>query len=296
VKLQLEQLNLKRLLPLGIAIGMGTLSIVFMQGYLAQQRHVLENERKKLRAEYPEPVDVIVALRDVPESATLTQKDLGFAKIPQKFVQPYATARPADVLGMVTKVPLATGEQVLRNKLRRPEEAPPSLGPIPGTLSGLTPEGKRAITIGTDALSGVNGFIRPGDTVDILWTVKLPEAQGGETVTLMLLQSIGVLAVGDQMLGSQAGTREPSRDYTITLALTPEDASLLLYAREQGRVQLSLRSRADKGQQVQLPITSGKTLIDSVLGKNVARNPAQKPQHQVEVIKGLERSVVAVND
>ena len=295
-KLPIDNPNLKQIIPfLLIALVMGGLSIGLMQAYLMRERGALAAERKQLRSQFPPPVDVLVAQRDLPIHTMVTEKDLGLMKIPPNFRQPYSTANPADLIGLMTGAPIAKGEQVLTNKLRRPTEVQADSTTM--TLSGLTPEGKRAVTIGTDALAGVGGFVRPGDKVDVLWTVKLPQAQGGETLTLMLIQNASILAVGDQMVGSRQGdTRENNQNYTVTLALSPEETSLLLYAREQGRIQLSLRSRTDAGQQVSVPITNGRMLIDSIIGKNTTGEEPPKPQRSVEVFKGLERTVVAVND
>ncbi|MGQ0849521.1 MAG: Flp pilus assembly protein CpaB [Actinomycetota bacterium] len=40
-------------------------------------------------------------------------------------------------------------------------------------LSELIPSGKQAITISTDAVRGVNGFVRPGDLINLIITVEI---------------------------------------------------------------------------------------------------------------------------
>ena len=97
------------------------------------------------------------------------------------------------------------------------------------------------------------------------------------------------------MLGKTSTAQEGSRDYTVTLALEPQQATLLLYAREQGKLQLSLRSRHEKSSQVAIAPANVRTLMQAVLGPQaVAEEP--KPQRSVEVYKGLERTMVAVNE
>ena len=50
-----------------------------------------------------------------------------------------------------------------------------------GFLAANLPEGMRAITISTDAISGVAGYVFPGDRIDLLFTHNIPEkgATGG---------------------------------------------------------------------------------------------------------------------
>ncbi|MGH8874759.1 MAG: Flp pilus assembly protein CpaB [Acidimicrobiia bacterium] len=100
-------------------------------------------------------------------------------------------------------------------------------------LADIIPEGKQAITISTDATRGVNGFVRPGDRVNLIVTVDVEfvlsdfpgitfgpgvgeeEAPVEEeqqetreiTVTRFVLQGLPVLAVG-QDLRPEDGARE----------------------------------------------------------------------------------------
>jgi pilus assembly protein CpaB len=270
---------------------MGTLAVVIMQQYLAGQQRLLAQERARLLEDYREPVSVLVVARDLPPNTPLEAGHLEQASVPEKFVQPYAARTPRDVLGLFTAAPLAKGEQILMNKLRRPDEASSDT-----TLAGLTPEGKRAVTIGVDAITGVGGFVRPGDEVDVLWTLKLPTASGGpqdgQVVMLTLFQKVPVLAVGGQMVGRPAvgEAQQAPRDYTVTLALTPQETAFLLFAREQGRIQLSLRPKRGETQEVAVPPTNINTLLEAKLGLKPVAPP--RPVRQVEIYKGLKRDVV----
>lgn len=280
-------------IPLMFGLLAGAIGIQAVRGRQLELEKKYKALTDKLTADYKSPIDVIVAKQDIPQGTEIQIKFLTLAKVPEKFIQPYATANPRDLTGLIAIAPIAKGEQVLKNKLRSASEIPSE-----GKLSGVTPEDRRAITIGSDALTGVGGFIRPGDNVDVLWTVKLPPAQGGEAVTMVLFQDVSVLAVANQMVGRPATSQEGNRDYTVTLALTPQEASLLLYAREQGRVQLSLRSQADKGKKVAIAPANSRNLMEAVLGKEAVAPPPPPPttQRTVEVIKGLQRSLVAIEN
>ena len=283
---------IKRLIPFIVSAVLGLIAVVMLQRYLAGERAKLTAKQQELQALFQDQKNVIVALKEIPEGTAITPELLGSQPIPSKFVQPYATSQAMDVVGWVAKVPIAQGEQILTNKLRRESEQP-----LSATLSGLTPEGKRAVTIGADALTGVGGFVRPGDAIDVLWTFKVPQAgtQETELVTMTLFQNVSVLAVGDQMIGKAASDHEASQSYTVTLALNPQETALLLYAREQGQIQLSLRPKTEKDLQVAVSPANMATIMESALGKEAVAE-APSPQRTVEVIRGLEHSVVAVSN
>ena len=281
--------KLKRFLPIIFSVIMGVLAVLLMNQYLTQQVRRVQEKERRLAAIYQNPVDVLVAAKDLPEGLTLEASHVKAAQVPERFIQPYATRTAGDVAGLVTIAPIAEGEQVLLTKLRRPEAVPRD-----ATLSGLTPKGKRAVTIGVDAVTGVGGFVRPGDTVDVLWTLKVPAADqpDGQLVTLTLFQEVQVLAVGGDMIG-KASTTE-SRDYTVTLALEPQQLSFLLLARDTPgtRIQLSLRPKLDAGSSVSVPPANINSLLEASLGIKITPPPPPRPVRQVEIFKGLKRDVV----
>lgn len=282
---------IKRFVPFIFAGVMGLLAVMMFDQYRQRLIRELAAERERLYADYQEPYEIAVAARDIEVGTSIDAEDLEAATIPGKFVAPYATSNTSDLIGLIASVPFAKGEQVLTNKLRKENELP-----MDATLSGLTPEGKRAVTIESNMITGVGGFVRPGDKVDMLWTPKLPAEQGGETVAMVLFQDVLVLAVGNQMIGRTTGEPEQNTAYTVTLALTPQETSYLLYAREQGTVQLTLRSRADASGVVPISPANSQTFMQALMGKDKSPASPQKAQRQVEVFKGLERSVVAVNE
>lgn len=289
----------QRVIPLIFAIAMGLVAVVGVHQYIRRKEHALAQERAKLLATYREPISVVMAAQDFPEGTALEAPLLTTASIPQSFVQPYAVSSPNEVAGMITLVPIAEGEQVLTTKLRRPDVAPPG-----STLSLVMPEGKRAATIQVDALTGVGGFVRPGDKIDVLWTIALPSPSGGqgEPVTLTLFQDVPVVAVGPEFVGRQPVQGEEAQTASsaagiVTLAMTPQDISFLLFAREHGRIQLSLRPRNEGGVVAVAPANLN-TLIEAVLGVSPTRpEPTETArEREVEVYKGLKRDVLVLSE
>ncbi len=289
-----------RRIILGIFAGVCMVAAVWLANrYITEKERALAKKEQEVMSNYQAPVEVVVAAKDLPEGTELEPAHLKMAAVPEKFVQPYAVRSPNQVAGKVTMAPIAADEQVLSTKVRRPEEAPSG-----ATLSSLTPKGKRAVTIAVDEITGVGGFVRPGDIVDILWTVKVPQAnpqKEEQATTLTLFQDVPVLAVGGDLLGRKGrqptgGEKDKEKGYTVTLALSPQETSFLLFAREQGKIQLSLRPKSEDASQVSVIPANITTLMQMQLGMKSSGAVPSRPGRHVEVYKGLKRDVVALSE
>src|SRR3990167_7475872 len=146
----------KRFIPFIFAGVLGLVAVLLLQNYLGQQRRALDAERKKLLAQLQDQLDIVVAKADLPDGRPIDPKSLDRRAIPSKFVQPYAISDPREIIGLVPIAPIAAGEQVLRNKLRRATETA-----VGTTLSTMTPEGKRAVIVTVDPVTA--NFVHPGD-------------------------------------------------------------------------------------------------------------------------------------
>ena len=281
-----------RIILVVVALAAGGVAWWMAQQWMRDQQVALQRKWQQMTAGYRAPIDVLVAASDLPEGTVLAASHLTLAKIPENYVQPYVARTAAEVVGKVTLAPIAQGEQMLTNKVRAPEEMPRG-----DTLSGLMDKGQRAVTIAVDAITGGGGFVRPGDAVDLLWTISVPEGpnhQGGGAITWVLFQDVPVLAVGKRTVGEAQGKVEEGSQYMVTMGLPPQNASFLLFAREQGRIQLSLRPKSETEQVAVAPANLG-SLMTQVLGVPPPPPPPPPPVvHQVEVYKGLEKNVVEV--
>ena len=117
-------------------------------------------------------------------------------------------------------------------------------------LAGMIEPGERAISIAVDATASVTGLVRPNDKVDIIGTFRFPEMRGDQaldTITLTVLQDVLVLATGTETssaAGMAAGRNQGNnKGYsTVTLALTPKEVEMFVFASQKGRLTLSLRN------------------------------------------------------
>tara|TARA_R110002049_G_scaffold23781_6_gene84635 strand:- start:19344 stop:20201 length:858 start_codon:yes stop_codon:yes gene_type:complete len=112
----------------------------------------------------------------------------------------------------------------------------------PGEDSGLTSRlerGMRAFTIKVDVSSGVSGFLRPGDKVDVYWTGQVN--LGGQTrsgeVTKLIEAGVKLIAI-DQSANSLVD--EASIAKTVTVAVSPQQVAAFAQAQSTGNLSLSL--------------------------------------------------------
>lgn len=132
---------------------------------------------------------------------------------------------PRIVLSAMTKF-----EPLLSNKVTAP-------GEDAGITSRLG-KGMRAFAIRTDVSSGVSGFLRPGDRVDVYWTGQVD----GNEFTKLIEAGVRLIAV-DQT--SDTGRQSPVVARTVTVAATPNQVASLAQAQSTGRLSLSLVGAED---------------------------------------------------
>ncbi|MEL6765861.1 MAG: Flp pilus assembly protein CpaB [Pseudomonadota bacterium] len=99
-------------------------------------------------------------------------------------------------------------------------------------------EGRRAFSIPINALSGVAGFVAPGDRVDIMLT----ESTDGSLKSRIILRDMQVIAV-DQT--SEEARRNARVGSTATLDVSTREAQILSVAQSVGKLTLTLRGAGD---------------------------------------------------
>jgi pilus assembly protein CpaB len=187
-----------------------------------------------------ETVPVVVAAADIPRFTTLSAEALTTREFPRAFVPAGAYSRVDDILDRVTDTALFAGEPVVGPKLS-------DKGAGRG-MAAVIPLGMRAVTIQTpNVAAGVAGFILPGNKVDVLLTVRgigPLDPTGGTTTTL--LQNVEILAV-DQRVDVPAANKVDVKELrSVTLLVTPDQASKVDLGQNLGTLHLSLRNPQDK--------------------------------------------------
>ncbi|MBF0483758.1 MAG: Flp pilus assembly protein CpaB [Candidatus Omnitrophica bacterium] len=140
-----------------------------------------------------------------------------------------------------------------------------------------TPAGKRALTVLIDPLSAVGGLVTPGDFIDVIARLELPnpdeskkERDDKNFVTTVLFQNLQVLAIGTNFksvgAGVEYGTQQSAKQLYITLAVSPEEAGLITFAQAHGTLKFALRS-PNNDDVPSLQAASWDTLSDYLLQK-----------------------------
>ena len=148
-------------------------------------------------------------------------------------------------------------------------------------LSTRIPEGMRAMSLKTDQIVGVAGFLVPGSHVDVLVTFHTPASP--DPITATVLQDVQILATGQKMQPDPEGKIAPTD--VVTLLVNPQDAEKVVLASAQGTVHFVLRNGADhtvvKSHSAELSELSDKATVfnnaKSVLGGKPLALPGTAP-------------------
>ena len=230
----------------------------------------------KIKTRVPVTVtdQVAVATSDISPGTALDKQWVKMDTWPQNLIPTKAASSLKDIEGRVIKTAVAKGEPILLSKLA-PE------GTAAG-LSGLLEENKRALTVRVDDVSGVAGFIHPGDRVDVLVDMAVPNTQ--EHMSKTFLQNILVLTAGQ--VWEQKGENKPVVVNTVTLELDPAQGELLNLASNQGKIRLALRNPNSTAAVTTTGVDSSQLVDEQGRKKKVE----SKKVTTVEVIKGMERT------
>lgn len=218
---------LRAFLFLGLALVAAVGSALLLTRYM---------EARTAAARVPtEPV--MVAAVELPVGAEIRPEHLQAVAWPVAS-RPEGTFRDAAQLeGKVVSGRMVKGEPFLPAKISGSES---------GTgLAALLPPGMRAIAVRVDDVVGVAGFVHPGDTVDVIATIR-PENGNAPTASKVVLQDIKVLAVGKELDARGKGSERMVQATVATLMVDTEQSERLALAAAQGKIMLTLRGGADR--------------------------------------------------
>lgn len=235
---------------------------------------------------------IIVAARALPPGAMIQAADV--RQIPWASATPPSgtLTRVEDAVGRVVRVPFSADEPILASLLARQ-------GSESG-LSGLIPAGKRAVSVPVDEVVGINGFVGPGARVDVIATFEVASGNG-DAIARAVLQDVEVLASGHDLQADPSGAPKPIS--VATLLVTPGQAEALVLALHKGRIQLVLRSSADRAAVatpgMRTSVLTGSASPGSVPAATTARPPraatrveSRRPRIVIMAADGSGKSIV----
>ena len=226
-------------LVLIIGIGLAGFAVYMAQGYVERQQAQLAEERK-VRDQIVPTTEVFVLTKPLRYGQKLTKKDVRLVRWPVNAV-PEGAFTSEDAL-------FPEGENELRSVTRAMEKDEAILKvkvTAPGDDAGVGSRlavGMRAFALRVDVASGVSGFVRPGDRVDLYWTGSPPGGEGGD-ITKLIDSNVRIIAI-DQTADQDRNSPLVAR--TVTIEATPQQVASFAQAQATGRLSLSLVGANDE--------------------------------------------------
>ncbi|RMH09615.1 MAG: Flp pilus assembly protein CpaB [Nitrospirae bacterium] len=263
-------------LGLALAIGLGTTILTYR--WLEQQSPEPVQAEEVQRTGVP----VAVASTAIAWGTPLTPDMIHVVDYPDTYVPEGAFQDPKALIGRIVLTPLNQYEPILESKL-----APQDVRH--GGVVGILSPDKRAMAVRVDEVVGLPGFVKPGDRVDIMVTLKNPRRRGG-TITKTVLENTLVLATGTQMERQGPGEK-PKPVKVITVEVSLKEAEKLALASNEGKLRLALRSPLNTKPELTKGATN-RTLISSYRPKPTNPQTRRSRRERVEIIAGGRRTLV----
>ncbi|MCP9222482.1 Flp pilus assembly protein CpaB [Erythrobacter sp. LQ02-29] len=209
----------------------------------------------------PAGTRVLVAQRALPAGTIITADAIGYQQWPDGLMKDaYFIDGQTDInklLGTVVRLPITAGEPVTQGALVAPGDR--------GFLAAALAPGMRAVTIPVSDMTGVGGFIFPGDHVDLMLTQSIAgdDTTSGLNATETFLRNLRVLATDKktETTKGEDGKTEVTGFTTVTLEVTPKMAEKVAVAQTIGTLSLALRSLADNQDDLERAIAEGDVKI-----------------------------------
>jgi pilus assembly protein CpaB len=206
--------------------------------------------------------DVFVVTRQVRYGDPIRQGDVRAIRWPAEHVPFGAFTDIEELFPPGTDEPrialrvMEADEPVLISKVTAP-------GEDAGVASRLE-AGMRALALQVDVTSGVSGFLRPGDRVDVYWTGA---GRGGENITRLIRSNVQIIAI-DQITDEDRNSPTVARTITVTAA--PGDIAALTQAQASGNLTLALVGVADDTISDEVEVSTSELLGAEEIVQNTA--------------------------
>lgn len=248
----IERMSPKKLLALcGLAAVLVFLIIYFILSSVF-------SDKKEEKPAAAAMVPVIEASRDIEPQTVITEDMVKAVEVSSNMVPSGALTDKNAVVGKKAGTTIFSGDMITARKLSQKA----------GGFVGLIPDGMRAVSFSVNDVTGVSGFAKPGDKVDILLVTS---REGMDRITSkILLKDVLILAVnkssgtpqpqpqktdkdgkglpdGSAPRQSSSNTSSIGTPSVVTVALTPYDAAKLIASTQIGQLQMLLRPSNDEG-------------------------------------------------
>lgn len=227
-------------LVLVLGIGLAGGAVYLANDFIGAQQAALAKERE-LRERIGPVVEVLVTEKPLRYGDPLTPEDVRLVIWPQEAVPEGAFLTMEELFPQGEDLPrialraMEKDEALMAVKVTEP-------GEDAGVSSRLT-KGMRAFAISVDVSTGVSGFLRPGDRVDVYWTGRLPgNTRDTGNVTKLIQANMRLVAIDQK---TDKDSNNPTIARTVTVEATPEQVAGLATAQSTGKLSLALVGNSD---------------------------------------------------
>lgn len=233
-----------------LGLGLAGFAAYQTQGYISGIQSELVEAREN--ANTATMVNVFLAKRPLTYGEVLKREDVVVAPFPDYAVPENAMTDvealfPNNIDQRTVLRTMDEKELILASKLTEP-------GKEAGITSHLS-SGMRAFTIPVNQISGVAGFLRPGDHVDVFWSGR---RGGNEEFTQLIESQLRIIAV-DQSANMDR-TEKVRVASNVTVEASPEQAAALAQAQGSGRLSLALVGVGDTVRSSEVEMTQDRLL------------------------------------
>lgn len=276
---ELNNLNIRQVLILaGIAAGMMFTAIyLFLSTYTAKE---VEQVSEEVREEKLRLKPVVVAKTDIAPRIKIKEEMLEVKEMSEENVPSDAIKEKEEILEKPAKVTILAGDVITSRKIYKSEEETGFVGTIPPDC--------RAISIHVNDITGVAGFAKAGDHVDLM----LVENDGTSATSNIILQNVLLLSINQNMErekeDDKAAIENPS---IVTVALRPHEALKLASATKLGEIYLMLRPARPlenyvEGMEYKVISSKAAEEVKPSPKEEVAPEPEKKKNEVIEIIEG----------
>ncbi len=266
----------KAMIPIVLAFVVAASASMFTYKWL--KKETAPKEVVKVKSE-SEAVPVAVAAVDLNWGTKLEPAMMKTVPYLKDSLPPGYTSSTESVKGRILVSQLKQNEPIVEYRL-----APDSV--TTGGISAVVSPGKRALAVKGDKVIGISGFIRPGNRVDVIVTLKNPRTKKKRAKTV--LENVLVLATGTEIEEDEGG--KPHSVDVYTLEVTPMEGEKLALAASEGKLQFALRNVTDK----KTVLTWGATVSGTLAAFRPKVTKPSLRTHTVQVIKGDKVSNINV--
>lgn len=222
-------MNVTRIAVLGVALvaGVGAFFMMMSNNKSAPAQIVQPVQEKTTR--------VLVADRSFQRGERLTADAVKWVDWPEKalseaYITEVTGGDPAELEKAVARTLIIEGEPIIEAKIVRAGSS--------GLLAAVLDPGMRAVTMRITPETGVNGFVLPGDRVDVYYSES---NDNNQTETEVVFEDVRVLAINTVF--NENPESPVIEGANATVELSPEDAEYFINTRaSRGQMSFALRS------------------------------------------------------